>query len=551
MTAYQVYLESTDKGLCMAHIPGLPGCFARGERRQQALDRLPGAIAAHCSWLARHGELLPGDGCVAAEQVELQVVGESDGLGPFDAGDAAALFPPDREPVSQEELERYLRLFGYARNDLLGLAGPVPQAVLEWQPYPEWFSIEQVLRHVGNAEEWYVSRLVPPERLPAEWDNDADMPLFEFLEMERRTALAQLRQLAPEARSRICTPSAWTRHPEEPWTLRKVLRRFLEHELEHTAQVRRILDLYQRGLAADLAARQTALWEPLLGLDEGTLTEEPVTDDLTAMDLLAALAARLRGQLQAMDAGGRGDLRDTMPANWGCGLGEVLADLDAAQAAWLAWLAAVPEEALFRRGSVPGAAEGIAAMSHRLQEEVDRFAAWRVGLPRRKGEVPGAGPLRGSLLAGRRELLAASGLILGGEPEHPVCGTWTLGDVLGHVADWELFGVEGLRHVAAGPDAGPLPVEPITDIDAWNEAHVAARRGQPWEEVWADLQDARQALLATLQGMEEPDLAHRLAFPWGDEGTPYQWLRIYLAHDREHAADLRAALVTPPIYSSS
>jgi predicted RNase H-like HicB family nuclease/uncharacterized damage-inducible protein DinB len=552
VTSYQVYLERSGEGLCMAHVLDLPGCTARGESREEALERLPDAMAAYHSWLERHGEPPAGRGWVADERVQLQVVGESEGVGPFDAGDAAALFPPDREPVSLEEMERYLRLSGHARSDLLALARPVPQALLEWQPYPGGFSIGRVLRHVGNAEEWYVSRLVPPETLPSEWEDDADLPPFEFLEMERRTAIARLRQLTPQERGRVHTPSVWTRHPEEAWTLRKVLRRFLEHELEHTAQVRRILDLYRRGLVACLAAWQTALWEPLLGLDERTLAEEPVADDQTARDLLVGLVARDQAQLQATEAGGGGEVRDTLVGAGGeSSVGEVLAELEATQAAWLAWLVAVPEEALFWHGSLPGAVERVAALSRDLQQEVDRLSAWREGRPGLTEAMPSAAALRGALLAGRRELLAASDAILAGEPVRPVCGTWTLQDVIGHVTDWEQFGVEGLRHMAKGHEAGPIPVEPITDIDAWNEAHVAARCGQPWEEVWADLQEARQALLQTLEGMDELALAHRFAFPWGGGGTPYDWLRVYLTHDREHAAGLRAALVMPAIYCSS
>jgi len=35
---------------------------------------------------------------------------------------------------------------------------------------------------------------------------------------------------------------AYTKHPEELWTLRKVLRRFLEHEKEHLGTIQIILE---------------------------------------------------------------------------------------------------------------------------------------------------------------------------------------------------------------------------------------------------------------------------------------------------------------------
>jgi len=237
MTCYPIYLETAPDGRCMAHVLDLPGCIARAPTRDETLARVPAAIREYHAWLRRHGKAAPaGD-----EAVEVEVVGESAGGGPFDRGDTAALLPMERDPVTAEEMERYFCLMAYARADLLALVRDLPDEVLDWQPDPQSFSIRHILRHVGNAEEWYVSRIVPPETLPPEWEHDEDLPILEFLEMERRTALARLRALTEEERADVFYPAQWTRHPEEPWTARKVLRRFLEHEREHTGQVREML----------------------------------------------------------------------------------------------------------------------------------------------------------------------------------------------------------------------------------------------------------------------------------------------------------------------
>ncbi len=108
--------------------------------------------------------------------------------------------------------------------------------------------------------------------------------------------------------------------------------------------------------------------------------------------------------------------------------------------------------------------------------------------------------------------------------------------MLGHTADWEWVGVEGLRHMAAGQSP---QVEHIKDIDAWNRVHAKARHDQPWEMVRSDLHAARDALLEALERMSQTDLVQSFAFPWGPEGTSYQWVCVYLAHDRGHAQDLR------------
>ena len=153
----------------------LPGCVVRAPSRAEALERLPAAVDAHLAWLRRHGEPVPPIG----EPFTFEIAGEYPG-GPFDPGDTAALLPPDLEPLTLDEMEGYFRLMAHARADLLALTQHLPDDLLDWQPTPESFSIRRILRHVGNAEEWYVSRLVPPDSLPPEWDDDENLPLSTF-----------------------------------------------------------------------------------------------------------------------------------------------------------------------------------------------------------------------------------------------------------------------------------------------------------------------------------------------------------------------------------
>ena len=246
MPCYFVYLEIAAspsgeerraESLCLAHITDLPGCTVRTPSRAEALARLPAAIHDHLAWLRYHGEPAPPED----DPIEVEVADESHGFGPFNPGDAAALFPPDRVPVSPEEMEAYFRLMGYARAELLALVEGLPDEILDRQQNEEAWTIRRILRHVGNAEEWYVSRLVPTETLPPEWKHDEDLPLLDFLATERRTAVDRLRRLTAEERSAVVYPSHWTNHPDEPWTARKALRRAVEHEREHTAQIQEIL----------------------------------------------------------------------------------------------------------------------------------------------------------------------------------------------------------------------------------------------------------------------------------------------------------------------
>ena len=553
MTRYAIYLETHDDGRCMAHVPALPGCITRELTRGEALRRLPDAIRDYHAWLRRHGEPAPPDD----EPIELDIADESTGYGPFDPRSVAALFPPDREPVTPEETEDHFRLMAHARADLLDLVRDLPDEVLDWQPEPESFTVRRLLRHIGNAEEWYVSRLVPAETLPPEWEHDEDLPILEFLEMERRTALARLRQLTDEERSEVHYPTGWTDHPEEPWTARKALRRFLEHELEHTAQARQVLAAWRSYLLARLAAERAGLLGQLVGLDEQVLTQSPVAEVWTAKDLLAHVAAWdavNAERLELILAGREQDIVGIELDERNAALYAERRDwplqraLDActqARADFLAALARLSDAEMHRSRHLPWGERSVRLWTewrarHDASHAAD-LAAWREAQSP-KGQTGPKAVLLATLAAARQELLAAAALVPDRDrASRPVCGTWTLKDVLGHVADWEWVGVEGLRQMAAGQ---PPEVGNIADIDAWNQTHYETRRDQPWADVWADLHAAREAMVEVPEGMGQADLSQSFKFPWGPEGTAYRWLSVYLAHDREHAHDLREALTT-------
>lgn len=231
---YQVFLEVGQDGRAMAHVPQLPGCMAPAPTREGALAAIPGAIREYLRWLVRHGEE------VTVETAEIEIAEEIPGFGPFDPGDKAALFPPDREPLTREEMVTLFRLMGYSRDDLLALIEDVPEEVLV-EEYTEGWSIERILYHIGGAETWYVSRIDHTWEFEGYEQYKARGDVMGWLHRTREAALARLKRLSRKERSTIYYPSHYTDHPDEAWTARKVFRRFLEHEREHRAQIEAIL----------------------------------------------------------------------------------------------------------------------------------------------------------------------------------------------------------------------------------------------------------------------------------------------------------------------
>jgi uncharacterized damage-inducible protein DinB len=222
-------LETRNDGRTMVHALSLPGCFVRGADRETALAAFPKEIGAFLDWLEQKG-IHPENATLEWELVE-----ERQGVAPFESGDDAALFQLDLLPPEDRELESYLRVSQAAREDLLALTAPLSEEQMKARR-PKMRTIEGILWHIANAEEWYVSRLGVIPELHA-FDHFPGS-LFEYLDAVRRMAQTRFRSLTSLERVTIYRIPEYTSHPDEPWNLRKALRRMIEHEREHTANIR-------------------------------------------------------------------------------------------------------------------------------------------------------------------------------------------------------------------------------------------------------------------------------------------------------------------------
>ncbi len=225
---HPVYLQVMRNGRTQAHVPSLPGCSWRGASPEEAMARAPAAIAEHLAWLRRHGEPVP-----PADEPVVAVVAEQNRSTAVNGG-LVGFFPDDQQPVPEAERQRFLRLMACSRADLLALTRDLPEEILRWQPAPGSWPIHEILRHVAAAEQWYLTRLFGPGKLPR---FKPAKTVWERLEKVRALAVERLAALgAAELSDRICTDE-----DGELWTARKVFRRYLEHEREHYAHVLEVM----------------------------------------------------------------------------------------------------------------------------------------------------------------------------------------------------------------------------------------------------------------------------------------------------------------------
>jgi predicted RNase H-like HicB family nuclease/uncharacterized damage-inducible protein DinB len=214
----------------MAHAPELLGCFAVGSTREEALQRLRGAITEYLAWLAEHGETSAPS--AESEVVEMEVGEEASlpGSYPVEPGDPVAFFAADGEPLSHHELQTAVRLIEHARRDLLEFLRDVPENLRHWRPEPSEWSIAEALLHMAQVEASYIARL----------DEESERSPFPQMAAIRSWAYHRLGRLTEAELSRVTT------HRGEQWSARKVLRRFLEHDREHTAHIRSLVTRYRR-----------------------------------------------------------------------------------------------------------------------------------------------------------------------------------------------------------------------------------------------------------------------------------------------------------------
>jgi hypothetical protein len=209
----------------------LVGLATWAPTESEVLARVPTKLDEYQSWVARHGIQAPDSDC--SIRVVERVRGDE------------VMFSRDVESCETSELDLAIQLLSASREDLLSAVSSLPSAALDWDPpyrsfasWATWRTVRAILAHVANTETHYYLRSIgqQPCSMPAE----ADGNWAEFLPEHRQETIRFLEGVrASSDRARV------SRDGEE-WSLRKVLRRLVRHELLHWKSIRRIGREYKR-----------------------------------------------------------------------------------------------------------------------------------------------------------------------------------------------------------------------------------------------------------------------------------------------------------------
>jgi len=231
VTVYDLYLESGPRRRkTMVHVPGLLGCVATGATTEEALANTPAAIQSFLRLLVRLGEDVnpeaPFDTRVVEHITEGQWLGN---------GSPYLLFAPDRVPLDDEAIQSVLGRFDGFNQYWQHWIATQSESDLDTSP-AGGRSDRAILMHVLGARGSYLAAAL------------GGAPGFgrihsavERGELDLIPAFARSGDLI---RARVEATSYAERTgvrelPAGPRTLHQALRRMLEHEWEHLAELSR------------------------------------------------------------------------------------------------------------------------------------------------------------------------------------------------------------------------------------------------------------------------------------------------------------------------
>ena len=115
-------------------------------------------------------------------------------------------------------------------------------------------------------------------------------------------------------------------------------------------------------------------------------------------------------------------------------------------------------------------------------------------------------------------------------------GDWSISDLTGHVADWEMVVLKGAYHIY--DPSQPAGAELNDSFDEWNKIMAAERVDKTWPENYHDLQRVQKEIDDFIATLKPGDWRLRGPYPWSDFGTLAELVSTVAEHYTDHVPDL-------------
>lgn len=235
MDPFAVSAEENENGSILFAL-SYPGACGWGADESIAKDRLRTGLSFTEGWLARH-DFIPELYAPLPEPLRFRIVERVPATGnPLDC-DSEGFFDRDARGYTDRDVGRTRRLLTASRADLLDLTRDLDGRVLNRRLRKDRRTVREILEHIATTEHWYMTRIELPFGLPPD-RTEYPAETFEYLTGIRADVDSFLDAVidvpADEGRT------VWRKRGER-WTVAKVLRRFVWHELLHYYQLVRLV----------------------------------------------------------------------------------------------------------------------------------------------------------------------------------------------------------------------------------------------------------------------------------------------------------------------
>ncbi len=210
-----------------------PGCFAYGADEAEALMLLPRACLKYEVWIKDHTpnpwiDFTNMDIRIVERYKTFRLGEDYQTARGNDGWEINAWFKDDWRPLSEEEIDKAIKIFQWQRDELLAGLTTLDQEILERNFPGQRWNILGIAKHIANAELWYLSRLSLTSLTQQAL---APNP------MER---LTQTAELIKEAIPKFAREVHVAGIDGEFWSYRKIVRRTLWHQRDHIEHIKQL-----------------------------------------------------------------------------------------------------------------------------------------------------------------------------------------------------------------------------------------------------------------------------------------------------------------------
>lgn len=211
MSEPNIYVAEAREAYWLASIPAVMGCNASGKTRDEAIANARRAFREYLELLDAHGVSIEHWKGLDADRF---VVADAEG----------PLYPEDQLPLEEHDLRDFLHVFEAQHAALIALAGAMSADELERAPETGTWSVRAALEHMVATQATLLGRL-------EKWPDDP----FNTVQAIHRVVFQRFTAMDASDAKGVKVIGG------RQWTVRRVMRRILEHEWEHFGQVQEII----------------------------------------------------------------------------------------------------------------------------------------------------------------------------------------------------------------------------------------------------------------------------------------------------------------------